>query len=62
MTMATELATTNNLLLIIIALLVGIGFLLIKQQSKNKRASIVYKPQTEIKENGLLKLSGNFTR
>ena len=55
MTMATELATTNNLLLIIIALLVGIGFLLIKQQSKNKRASIVYKPQTEIKENGVLK-------
>ena len=32
MTMATELTTTNNLLLIIIALLVGIGFLLIKQQ------------------------------
>ena len=55
MTMATELATTNNLLLIIIALLVGIGFLLIKQQSKNKRASIVYKPPTEIKENGVLK-------
>ncbi|HHF3424755.1 TPA: hypothetical protein ACPKA4_001750 [Haemophilus influenzae] len=55
MTMATELATTNNLLLIIIALLVGIGFLLIKQQSKNKRASIVYEPQTEIKENGVLK-------
>ena len=55
MTIATELATTNNLLLIIIALLVGIGFLLIKQQSKNKRASIVYEPQKEKEENGILK-------
>ena len=55
MTMATEFATTNNLLLIIIALLVGIGFLLIKQQFQTKRASIVYEPQTEIKENGVLK-------
>ena len=55
MTIAAELTTTHNLLLIIIALLVGIGFLLIRQQSQSKRASIVYEQQKEIKENGVLK-------